>query len=153
MLFIRYAVWAAAAGAFIPVMAVLNARLGRTLGEPLHAVVLLFGVGLLVSLGASLLLTGRLPSWGALAGASPINLTGGFIVAFYVLSVTLLAPRFGIGNAILFVMIAQIFMSAAIDHYGLFGAATRPVSLLRMGGLAIMLAGLAIAQLAPSRPV
>jgi hypothetical protein len=32
--FLSHAAWAASAGALIPVMAVLNARLGRVLGEP-----------------------------------------------------------------------------------------------------------------------
>lgn len=82
-----------------------------------------------------------------------MNLSGGLIVAFYVLSVTLLAPRFGIGNAILFVMVAQIFTSAAIDHFGLFGAILRPVSLLRAGGLAVLLLGLVISQVAAQKAI
>ena len=151
MIAARYALWAAMAGAFIPVMAVLNARLGRTLGEPMHAPVILFAVGLLATSAVSALITGRMPSLLALGGTSPINFAGGLIVAFYVISVTLLAPRFGVGNTILFVMIAQIAMSAAIDHVGLLGAAVRPVTALRLSGLAIMLAGLAVTQLASSK--
>lgn len=73
------------------------------------------------------------------------------IVAFYVLSITTLAPRFGVGNAILFVMVAQIFTSAMIDHFGLIGVRARPVALVRVGGLFIMAAGLAITQLSSSR--
>ena len=149
MLFARDAVWAAAAGAFIPLMAVLNARLGRALGEPVHAVVILFAVGLVAAVAVSLVLTGRLPSLSSGPG-SAVNLAGGLIVLFYVLSVTLLAPRFGIGNTILFVMTSQLAMSAAIDHFGWFGAVQRPVSALRLGGLVVMVAGLSIAQLAPA---
>ncbi|MFZ8458435.1 DMT family transporter, partial [Staphylococcus aureus] len=81
-------------------------------------------------------------------GARPIDFAGGLIVGFYVLSITVLAPAFGVGNAILFVMVAQIFTSAAIDHFALFGAALRPVSLLRALGLVVLLVGLAISQLA-----
>lgn len=153
MQYLRYALWAMAAGAFIPVMAVLNARLGRSLGEPLQAVFILFAVGFAVSGVACLLLTGSLPSLRALTQIPFVNLSGGLIVAFYVLSVTLLAPRFGIGNAILFVMVAQIFTSAAIDHFGLFGAALRPVSLLRAGGLAVLLLGLVISQVAAQKAI
>lgn len=153
MQYLRYALWAMAAGAFIPVMAVLNARLGRSLGEPLQAVFILFAVGFVVSGVACLLLTGSLPSLRALTQIPFVNLSGGLIVAFYVLSVTLLAPRFGIGNAILFVMVAQIFTSAAIDHFGLFGAALRTVSLLRAGGLAVLLLGLVISQVAAQKAI
>lgn len=147
MAFARLALWAAAAGALIPVMAVLNARLGRTLGEPAHAAVVLFAVGFACAVLASLLVIGRLPDVSRLAAASPIDLAGGTIVAFYVLSITTLAPRLGVGNAILFAVAAQILTSAAIDQFGLFGAAVRPVSLARLGGLALLIAGLTIAQL------
>lgn len=153
MQYLRYALWAMAAGAFIPVMAVLNARLGRSLGEPLQAVFILFAVGFIVSGLACLLLTGSLPSFTAITQVPWVNFSGGLIVAFYVLSVTLLAPRFGIGNAILFVMVAQIFTSAAIDHFGLFGAALRPVSLLRAGGLVVLLLGLVISQVAAQKAI
>lgn len=81
-----------------------------------------------------------------------LDLAGGSIVAFYVLSITVLAPAFGVGNAILFVMTAQVFTSAAIDHFGLFGAPSLPVTAMRAIGLLILLAGLAISQLANGRP-
>lgn len=148
MNFFGYAIWSAAAGALIPVMAVLNGRLGRSLGAPSHAAVILFGVALLLAAGVSLLSTGRLPSLTALGGARLIDFAGGVIVGFYVLSITVLAPTFGVGNAILFVMVAQISTSAAIDHFALFGATMRPISLLRAVGLIVLLVGLAISQLA-----
>lgn len=147
MTYVRYAIWAACAGAFIPVMAVLNARLGKALGEPMHAAFLLFAVGLLATGLASLLLTGRLPSLMLMRQVEPVNYGGGLIVGFYVLSITMLAPRFGVGNAILFVMAAQIFTSAAIDQFGLFGAVVRPATAVRFTGLALMICGLVLSQI------
>jgi transporter family-2 protein len=151
MIYVRYALWAAAAGAFIPVMAVLNARLGKALGAPAQAPVILFAIALAVALAASAALTGALPSPAGLRASAPVTYLGGVIVAFYVISVTILAPRFGIGNTILFAMIAQILTAATIDHFGLFGAAIRPVTALRAGGLALLLLGLVITQLADRR--
>lgn len=151
--FAGYAAWAAAAGALIPFMAILNGRLGRALGEPLFAPVLLFAVGFVTALIVSLILTGQVLDLRQAMHARLIDFAGGAIVAGYVISVTLLAPRFGIGNAILFVMTAQIFTSALIDHFGLLGATVRPVTPSRIAGLAIMLAGLALTQLATNPPV
>ena len=145
--FAGYAVWAAAAGALIPFMAILNGRLGRALGEPVLAPVILFAVGFLTALSIGLALTGQVPDLRQALAARPIDFAGGAIVAGYVISITLLAPRFGIGNAILFVMTAQIFTSALIDHLGLLGAAIRPLTITRLWGLAIMLAGLALTQI------
>ncbi|MBU2588843.1 MAG: DMT family transporter [Alphaproteobacteria bacterium] len=149
--FAGYALWAAAAGALIPFMAILNGRLGRTLGDPLLAPVLLFAVGFMVALTVGLIATGQVPDLRLALRARPIDFAGGAIVAGYVISVTLLAPRFGIGNAILFVMTAQIFTSALIDHFGLLGAVSRPVTTPRLIGLAIMVLGLALSQYTPSR--
>ena len=148
---LRFALWAAAAGALIPVMAVLNGRLGRGLGEPLHAPVILFVVGLLACVATALLSTRTLPNPVMLADVNALNLAGGLIVAFYVISATLLAPRFGVGNFILFAMVAQIIVSALIDHFGWFGVTPRPVNLMRAGGITLLLVGLLITQLANNK--
>jgi transporter family-2 protein len=47
---VSYALWAFAAGALIPLMAILNAGLARAVGGPVQAAVCLFTVGLLTSL-------------------------------------------------------------------------------------------------------
>ena len=148
MTYARYALWAVLAGAFIPVMAALNARLGKALGAPTHAAFVLFAVGLVATGAASLCLTGRLPVPAAFGAVAPANFAGGVIVAFYILSITMLATRFGVGNAILFAMVAQILMSAVIDHFGLFGMTIRPMTVVRAAGLGVLLVGLAITQLA-----
>ena len=65
---------------------------------------------------------------------------------FYVLSVTYIGPRFGIGNAVFFVLLGQMISAAAIDHFGLFGAQVSPLTLTRAGGISLMAAGLWIIQ-------
>ncbi len=123
---LKFALWASAAGALIPVMAVLNARLGEHIDEPLHASFILFIVGCLCCGALALLATGSLPDPSVLTKANPAYLLGGFIVAFYVVSATLVAPRFGVANFILFAVVAQITVSVVIDHLGLFGMTSRP---------------------------
>ena len=147
--FLRFAAWAALAGAFIPVMAALNARLVRTLGEPVQAVWCLFAVGLAAATVASLAVSGRLPSMAAWRSVPPLSLAGGLIVGFYVVSVTLLVPRIGVGATILFAVSAQIVTSALIDHFGLLGVPVRPVGTIRALGITLMVVGLVMAQLAP----
>src|SRR3546814_7201283 len=66
---------------------------------------------------------------------------GGTFVAFYVIAVTFIAPRFGVGNAIFFVLVGQIASAAAIDHFGLFGAARFPIDIRRTAGIALMVVG------------
>ena len=95
---------------------------------------------------AVLLITG---SAGKLAGASqaPKHLfLAGLLVAFYVLSITWVAPHFGVGNAVFFVLIGQLISAALIDHFGLFGAPATSLSLARAGGIGLMAAGVWLTQ-------
>ena len=114
-----YALWAFAAGVLIPVMAVLNGTLSRATGNPYLATVVLFAVGLVVS--ATVLAFKGFDGAQNLTRVSPLLYLGGVIVAFYVLSVSVLAPRFGVGNTILFVVAAQVVTSAIIDHFACSG--------------------------------
>jgi bacterial/archaeal transporter family-2 protein len=151
MSMLSYAVWAFAAGAMIPVMAILNAGLARAAGGPIPATAILLATGLLAVLLLAAITTTRIPSMQALARIAPIQYAGGLIVAFYVLSITFIAPRFGVGNAILFAVTAQLVTSALIDHFALAGAALRPVTAMRMVGLLVVIAGLVLTQLSDHR--
>ncbi|WP_068119198.1 DMT family transporter [Tropicimonas marinistellae] len=132
------------AGIGIPVLAALNAALGQRLGSPAAAAVILFCVALCVALGAAGA-TGPRAVLRA-AGAPPHLFLAGVLIAFYVLSVTAIAPRFGVGNAVFFVLIGQLASAALIDQFGLFGAPVRPVSLMRGAGIALMAAGVVLTQ-------
>lgn len=150
-----YAAWAFAAGALIPVLAVCNGGLARLIANPVLSVAILFAVGLA---GSCLVLafTGLggvgIGGFQRLSEAPPWMFAGGLIVAFYVLSVSVLAPRFGVGNTILFAVAAQIVTSTLIDQFGLLGSAPRPVSLLRLAGVVVLVAGLALTQAARQSP-
>ena len=145
---VSYALWAFAAGALIPLMAILNAGLARGVGGPIQAAVILFATGLVASLLVAATAAVRIPQLSAIAGIAPAQYAGGVIVAFYVLSITFLAPRFGVGNAILFAVTAQLFSSAVIDHFALAGAALRSLTTLRVVGLTIVISGVVLTQIA-----
>ena len=134
-----------AAGIGIPVLAALNAALGVRLGSPVAAGVVLFIVALscavlvFVLSGASLRGVGSAPRHLFFAGA---------LVAFYVLSITWIAPTFGVGNAVFFVLIGQLISAALIDHFGLFGANQTPLTLARAAGIGVMALGVFLTQIA-----
>lgn len=140
-----YALTMLLAGIGIPTLAALNAALGQRLGHPAAASVILFTVAMSVALIVMIATKGT----GALANlpGTPKHLfLGGALVAFYVLSITYVAPQFGVGNAVFFVLLGQMISAAAIDHFGLFGAQMSPLTLNRAGGIALMAAGLFVIQ-------
>lgn len=140
----HYALVMLAAGIGIPVLAALNAALGKVIGSPTAAAVVLFTVAFGVS-AVAVLITGLQPL--SRLGEAPRHLfLAGCLVAFYVLSITHVAPHFGVGNAVFFVLIGQLISAAVIDHFGLFGAQAQPLTLTRAGGLSLMAAGAWVTQ-------
>lgn len=144
---LRYGSLMLLAGIGIPLLAVLNAQLGMRIASPVAAATVLFAVAFAASLVA--LLVTR--SSGALAQvpSQPSHLLlAGLFVVFYVLAVTWVAPRFGVGNAIFCVLLGQLLSAAMIDKFGLFGAMVKPLDGMRLAGLLIMAVGVAVTQLA-----
>lgn len=140
----HYALIMLLAGIGIPILAALNAALGVRLGNPAAAAAVLFLVALLASSIVFAATGGH--GWARIATAPKHLFFGGVLVAFYVLSVTYIAPHFGIGNAVFFVLIGQLISAAAIDHFGLFGAQAMALSPARIGGIALMAAGVWLTQ-------
>ena len=139
-----YAVIMFAAGVGVPTLAALNAALGTRIGSPSAAALILFTIALIAAAIATAL-TG--PQALKAVPAQPKHLLlAGVLIAFYVLSITYIAPHFGVGNAVFFVLLGQLAAAAAIDHFGLFGARVTPLSFTRASGIALMAAGLALTQ-------
>jgi len=136
--FLAYALVMLLAGLGIPVMAALNGALGTRLQNPALATTILFAIGCALSI-AYLFVSGNVPK--AIPRAPWHLFLGGVFVIFYVLSVTWIAPKFGVGNAIAFVLLGQLVSMAAIDHYALLGAQRNPIDTGRLVGLILMAVG------------
>lgn len=143
---IGYSVVMLAAGLGIPVLAALNARLGLVLGSAVAAATAMFAVALGSTL-AVLWAVGDPGRLRLLPTVSPHLHLAGALIAFYVLSITWVAPRFGVGNAIFCVLLGQMIAASVIGHFGLFGAMQTPLNGWRCLGLGSMAAGLFLMQL------
>lgn len=133
-----------ATGIGIPVMAALSATLGAKYGSPAFAASVLFLVALTIAVAVLFAVDGGLKPF----PKTPLPFyfyLGGVFVAFYVLSVTWVAPQFGVGNAVAFVLLGQIISMAAIDQFGLLGAPIRAITLQRLIGLVLMSVGVLLA--------
>jgi len=135
-----YAILMVIAGFGIPIMAALNGGLGTKLQSPALAAVILFSVGLCVAI-IYLLTTQSFPSKLIVEGTPWYFYAGGFFVMFYILSITWVAPKFGISNAVAFVLLGQLVAMSLVDHFGLFGSPQYSISLQRVSGLIIMAIG------------
>lgn len=138
-----YALTLFLAGFGIPIMASMNSALGIKLQAPLHAVVILLGVGFVAAFSVLILF-----------GESGVKLepqkttihlyAGGLLIAFYLVSVTFLVPKFGVANSISIVVFSQLISIAVIEHFGLFGSVISTFSVQRGVGLALMALGVVL---------
>ena len=139
------ALWSFAAGAGIPLIGVLNSGLARAVGNPFAATAVMFVVAFAAAAGLALGLYGA-PTWAGFAAAPAYSYAAGLFIGFYALSATIIIPRFGAGNFIAFILVAQLVTAALLDQFGWLGLPRRPLDGLRLAGLALLVAGLAVAQ-------
>jgi len=138
------------AGAVLPVQGAVNAQLRADLDAPATVGALSFVVAtaaMALLLTASLALGGaptpraaplrRVPWWGWL---------GGFCGATYVTSVFLLIPEIGTAPTIGLTVAGQQVASLFVDRYGLLRLPRRPLSPVRLAGVATLLVGVALVQ-------
>lgn len=129
-------------GALIPIQAATNAVFSKSVGNPYIAGFMVFVVGLVGMI--LFLLTSRtvFPAPRQLVSAPLYSYLGGIIVATYVVMITILVPRIGVGPAIALIVTGQIICAVTIDHFGLFGAPVRAADISRIAGVLLMIAGI-----------
>lgn len=135
-----YAVFMLVVGLGIPVFAALNGDLGSRLNSPILAAMIALFVGIVTCAGF-MFLSGEIPSLSSETSIPVYSYLGGLFIVFYVLGITWVAPKFGVGNAVAFVLLGQLISMTIIDHYSLLGAAYHPMSGQRIVGLLLMAVG------------
>lgn len=128
------------AGIGIPTMAALNGGLSGKLLSPTLATTISLAVGFTAAV-VYLLATEGVPSKLYLTDTPVFFYLGGLCVVFYIISVTWIAPRFGVSNAISFALLGQLIAMSTIDHFGLLGVQQYTLNTQRIIGLALMVAG------------
>jgi len=93
---------------------------------------ILIGLAMLAARGGNLKAIQQVP-WYALSS----GLLGLVIVA----TIGYTVPRLGIAKAFTIIVAAQFLVAAIVDHFGLMGAALRPMDLSRFGGMACLVCG------------
>ena len=136
-----YVVVMLVAGIGIPTMATLNGVLGGRLQSTSLATAIALALAFSV-VTVYLLITEGFPKQGFATELPFYFYLGGLCVAFYVISVTWIVPRFGVSNAIAFALLGQLIAMSLIDHFGLFGATQYSITSKRTIGLVLMAMGI-----------
>jgi len=129
------------AGACLPLQAGINGQLARQVSSTLSAALISFIVGTLALL-LMVLLQREAPSLGALKGSSWWHWSGGLLGAFFIFIAAFAGPRIGALLLMTLVLAGQLGMALTLDHFGWAGFREAPVSLGKLAGLALIVAGI-----------
>jgi bacterial/archaeal transporter family-2 protein len=139
------------AGAVLPIQGAVNGLLHADIGAP-------FAVGTVSFLVATLAMAAALlvamaaageprPRASGLRGTPWWGWLGGLAGAFYVTAVFTAMPVIGASAAVGLTVAGQQIASIYVDRHGWFRLPVRPVSALRLAGVAMLLAGIALIKL------
>lgn len=132
------------AGAAIAAQASMNAHLGRLLGNPAHATVVAFGVGL--AFLVSLLTVTRQTLDVAAARTVPAYLwvSGGLLSSVAIVGFYWLIPRMGIGPMMSAALTGQLLLAMVISHFGWFDQPVVSFTPVRLVGAGTLLLGVVL---------
>ncbi len=68
-------------------------------------------------------------------------LSSGLVGLIIIGSIGYTVPRLGLSKAFTIIVTSQFLVAAILDHYGLLGAAVRPMDLSRLAGMALLVGG------------
>jgi transporter family-2 protein len=133
------------AGGMIALQAPTNAMLARAGGSPVLAALISFAVGT-ATLLVVWLLSGNRPATAPFAGLRWYAWIGGVYGAIYVAVAAFAAPRIGLASLITIGIAGQIAMAMWLDHVGALGLPRDPISLGRVAGAALVVAGVVLVR-------
>jgi bacterial/archaeal transporter family-2 protein len=137
-----WALFGIIAGACIATQAPINVQLGKGLGLPIAAAATSFLAGA-VALWFITLVFARVQgvSLDFTAPAPWLFIAGGLLGAVYVFSTVILTPIMGAAAVMALSVTGQLIAGIALDRIGFMGMAVREISLGRVAGAVLLVAG------------
>lgn len=129
------------AGVMIPFQSAMNAQLGKALQSPYYSSLVVF---IVAALGISIyILASRfvLPTTTQFTSAPKWSYLGGVLGGTYILLIVITAPKLGIGNVTVMVLLGQVLAAVIIDQFGLLGATIHHINWQRLVGVALLIIG------------
>lgn len=130
-------------GAFLPIQAGLNAKLGKAAESPVYASMLSFAIGTL-GLITYILITKQSMSWAGVREAPAHVWLGGLLGAFYVTVIILAFPKLGPGLTFGLVVAGQMIISILLEHFNILVAQQNSMSFMKLLGVMLVVAGVII---------
>ena len=132
------------AGIAVAVQQVLNGSLRASLNSPAWAGFVSYLGGLLTMIVVLLAMREQMPSWKLVTATPWWAWSGGVLGGVFILLVILLLPSLGATTLLALVVAGQLSAAVIMDHFGAFGLSQHSVSISRLLGVALVIAGVAL---------
>lgn len=133
--------FAFAIGAFLPIQAGLNGKIAKAFGSPITAGFISFVVGT-IGLFIYLTISRQLNfSQASFSQTSWWMWLGGILGAIYIVGIIVLVPKLGVALSFGLVVAGQLTIALVMDHYGLLGSVVKTISIGRIVGVLLLVAG------------
>ena len=127
-------------GAATALQAPTNARMMGAVGSPVNAAFVSFAVGT-AALGILAVVLQVRPDIAASRALPWYAWVGGLYGAIFVVAAAWGVPRLGVATTILLMVAGQLLLSVVLDHFGAMGMPKQPISLGRVAGIGLVIAG------------
>lgn len=132
-------------GAATALQAPTNARLATAAGSPVNAAFVSFAVGA-TALGLLAALFRTPPDLAAVRALPPWAWLGGLYGTVFVVAAAWGVPRLGVAATITLMVGGQLILSLVLDHFGALGVPQQPLSLSRVAGIILVIAGVVLVR-------
>ena len=132
------------AGISVAVQQVLNGSLRVSLQSPAWAGFASYLGGLVTMVLVLLAMREQMPSWKLVTATPWWAWGGGILGGVFILLVILLLPSLGAATLLALVVAGQMTAAVLMDHFGAFGLAQHSLSISRLLGVALVIAGVVL---------
>jgi transporter family-2 protein len=134
------------AGVVLPVQTAVNNKMALSMGSPILGALVSFVIGTLSIFTYAVVSGESLSSLTNSKNAPTVAWVGGVLGAFFVTSTIILLPRLGVAVTVSLIIAGQLIAAIIMDHYGLLGVAVKEISLFRVAGILLIVAGVVLVR-------
>jgi transporter family-2 protein len=140
-----------ALGVVLVVHLAMNGQVGNVIRNPRVANALFWCIGAVtaVVIGVTGWQRGALD---ALKNVNPLLLTAGVLGACLVFAIAWLIPRVGARDVMITLLAGQIMGGLVLSHFGWLGSPQQPITVVKIVGVMVMLAGVVLTTVELAKP-
>jgi transporter family-2 protein len=143
---IQYYFLSLLAGIAVAIQTGVNSQLRHDTNNPIFTALISFATGTIALIILYFVFFRQSPAFPQGYNFEWWKFIGGLCGVVYITVVVIAAPRIGAANALGFIVMGQFVAAIIIDNYGWMGMPIKPISLYRISGIALLLAGVYLIQ-------